>query len=256
MIRNYFKNRWGWNADQLSLTPKTRTMDLGDVVVDVVWKDIKNLHLSVRPPGGKVRITVPVRMKLETIRAFALSKLDWIKKHKKKMREQERENPREEGGPETHLVWGQPYGVKLNVVKTRPSVELKDGQLVLNVKAGFSQSRQRALLEAWYRDQVKTAAQPMLAKWEPQLGVRAQRLFIQRMKTRWGTCHYRKGHIRLNSDLARKPLPCLEYVVVHELVHLLEPSHNTRFKALMTRYMPEWKQVRNELKWLPVRREK
>jgi predicted metal-dependent hydrolase len=233
----------------------TKQIELGNIPVDVVLKDIKNVHLSVYPPTGKVRISAPSKMKLDTIRVYAISKLDWIKRQQKKIQEQERETPREYVERESHLVWGRQYLLKLNVVKTKPTVEIKYGHLVLNIRARSSKSLKCDLLDNWYREQLKTASQPLIAKWETHVGVKLKHMFIQRMKTKWGSCNYERGTIRLNTDLARKPLQCLEYVVVHELIHLLEPTHNSRFKALMEKFMPQWKQYRDQLNRLPVRHE-
>ena len=234
----------------------TKQIELGNIPVDVVLKDIKNVHLSVYPPTGRVRISAPSRMKLDTIRVYAISKLDWIKRQQKKIQGQERETPREYVERESHLVWGKQYLLKLNVVKTKPSVELKHGHLVMNVRAKSSKVYKRELLDTWYREQLNKEVQPLIAKWESNIGVKVNRLFIQRMKTKWGSCNFRKQTIRLNTDLARKPIHCLEYVVIHELVHILEPSHNSRFVTLIERFVPQWKHYRDQLNRLPVRHEK
>lgn len=230
--------------------------ELGNIAVDVVQKDIKHLHLSVYPPVGKVRISAPFRMKLDTIRVYTISKLDWIKKQQKKIREQERETPREYVDRESHLVWGKQYLLRLNVVKTKPSVEIKHNRLVMNVRAKSGKSLKRKILDTWYREQLKASIQPLIAKWETHMSVSVKHIFIQRMKTKWGSCNFKNQSIRFNTDLARKPRECLEYVVVHELVHLLEPTHNARFKSLMERFIPQWKQYRDQLNRLPVRHEK
>ncbi|HEY5038227.1 MAG TPA: SprT family zinc-dependent metalloprotease [bacterium] len=234
----------------------TRQIELGNIPVDVVLKDIKNVHLSVYPPAGRVRISAPSRMKLDTIRVYAISKLDWIKRQQKKIQEQERETPREYVERESHLVWGKQYLLKLNVIKTRPWVEVKHGHLVMNVRAKSSKALKHELLDIWYRDQLKKEAKPLITRWEAQIGVKVNRLFIQRMKTKWGSCNFKKQTIRLNTDLARKPFQCLEYVVIHELVHILEPSHNARFVSLIERFVPQWKYFRDQLNRFPVRHEK
>jgi len=209
---------------------------LGDIAVDVTLKDIKNVHLSVYPPAGRVRISAPKRMSIDTIRVFAISKLDWIKQQQTKLREQERETPREYVDRESHYVWGKRYLLTVSVSDEPPLIELKHSRMLLLVRPGTDELKRQALLEAWYREQIKTAVPPLLTLWQPLLGVRVERFFVQRMKTKWGSCSPVTSGIRLNTDLAKKPRECLEYIVVHEMVHLLEPTHNRRFVALMDRH--------------------
>jgi predicted metal-dependent hydrolase len=230
-------------------------LTLGDIAVDVVLKDIKNVHLSVHPPTGRVRISAPARMNPATIRVFAISKLAWIKQQQRKMRAQERETPRDYLDRESHFVWGKRY--LLTVVEgDRPhSVELRHSRMLLGVRPGLDEHKRQALVEGWYREQLKKAVPPLIAKWEPLVGVRVTRFFVQRMKTKWGSCSHRARTIRLNTDLARKPRECLEYLVVHEMVHILEPTHNARFVAMMDRLLPPWRFRRQQLNRLPVRHE-
>jgi predicted metal-dependent hydrolase len=230
-------------------------VDLGGISVEVIKKDIKNVHLSVYPPTGKVRISAPLRMNLDTIRVFAISKLGWIRQQQRKVREQEREPPREYLDRESHYVWGKRYLLKVIEKDAAPEVELKHGQLVLQVRPAAGEEKKQAILDEWYRTQLKAAAPPLIAKWEPLMGVKVERFFVQRMKTKWGGCSPASAGIRLNTDLARKPRECLEYIVVHEMAHLLEPTHNTRFIALMDRFMPKWQFRQEVLNRLPVRHE-
>ncbi len=229
---------------------------LRDTAVDVALKDIKNVHLSVYPPTGRVRISAPKRMRIDTIRVFAISKLDWIKQQQKTLREQERETPREYVDRESHYVWGKRYLLAISECDEPPSIELRHSRMLLRVRPRTDEDKRRALVEEWYREQMKEAVPPLLAQWQPLLGVRVDRFFVQRMKTKWGSCNHKARTIRLNTELAKKPAECLEYVVVHELVHLLEPTHNARFVALMDRFMPRWQFHRQVLNRLPVRREK
>ncbi len=228
---------------------------LGDIVIDVVLKDIKHVHLSVYPPSGRVRISAPRRMSLDTLRVFAVSKLDWIKRQQQKMIEQERETPREFLDRESHYVWGRRYLLKVIEHDQAPAVELQHSHLLLRVRPGTDENKRQAIVEDWYRSQLKQAAPPLIAKWEKLMGVKVERFFVQKMKTRWGSCNPVARSIRLNTDLVKKPRECLEYVVVHELAHLLEPSHNARFIALMDRFMPKWQFYREQLNRLPVRHE-
>jgi predicted metal-dependent hydrolase len=227
-------------------------IQLGEIAVDVIRKDIKNVHLSVHPPTGRVRISAPERMKLDTIRVFAISKLGWIKKQQKRVQEQERETPREYLDRESHYVWGKRYLLDVVEQDRSPGVELKHHKMLLRVRSGSNKLIKEAILHKWYREQVKSAAPPMLEKWQRLMGVEAEGFFVQRMKTKWGSCNTRRCTIRLNSELAKKPLECLEYVVVHELVHLIERKHNQRFLALMDQFMPKWKFYRDTLNRLPV----
>ena len=228
---------------------------LGDIDVDVVLKDIKNVHLSVHPPTGRVRISAPQRMSIDTIRVFAVSKLDWIKRQQTKLQEQERETPREYLDRESHYVWGKRYLLKVSERDEPPSIELQHNRMYLQVRPGTDTDKRQALVEAWYRVQLKMAVPPLLDRWQPRMGVKVERFFVRRMKTQWGSCNYRAHTIRLNTELAKKPAECLEYIVVHELVHLLEPTHNARFVAEMDRFLPNWQFHRQVLNRLPVRQE-
>ena len=229
---------------------------LGDIEVDVVQKDIKNVHLSIHPPTGRVRIAAPKRMHIDTIQVFAISKLDWIKQQQTKLREQEREAPRDYVDRESHYVWGRRYLLTVAERDEPPSIELKHSRMLLRVRPGTDEDKREALVEEWYREQLREAVPALLTRWQPLLGVRVERFFVQRMKTKWGSCNHKAGTIRLNTELAKKPAECLEYIVLHELVHLVEPTHNASFVALMDRFMPNWQFHRQVLNRLPVRREK
>jgi predicted metal-dependent hydrolase len=228
-------------------------IELGDIAVEVVKKDIKNLHLSVHPPAGRVRISAPLRMNLDAIRIFAISKLGWIKQQQKKLQEQERETPREYLDLESHYIWGRRYLLEVIEGNEPPAVELNHSRMRLRIRSGTREGKKQDVVEEWYREQLRQAVPPLLAKWEPLIGVKVESFFVQRMKTKWGSCNPDSKTIRLNTDLAKKPLGCLEYIIVHELVHLLEPKHNERFLILMDQFMPRWRFNRAELNRLPVR---
>ena len=231
------------------------TLKLGAITVDVVKKDIKNVHLSVYPPTGKVRISAPLRMDVETIRVFAVSKLSWIKEQQKKVTEQERESPREYVERESHYVWGKRYLLKIVEEDSPPQIELRHSKMVLKVRPATRTERRREILDEWYRGQLRVAVKPLITKWEPVMGVKVNRVFVQRMKTKWGSCSRASGNIRLNTELAKKPSECLEYIVMHEMAHIIEPTHNNRFMDLMDRLMPNWRFYRQQLNRLPVRHE-
>lgn len=227
-------------------------LKLGDIVVNVVLKDIKNVHLSVHPPTGRVSISAPSRMSFDTIRVFAISKLGWIKQQQKKLQEQDREAPREYLDRESHYVWGKRYLLTVSESDQAPFVDLNQSRILLRVRPGTDEKRRQALVEGWYRVQLKNALPPSIARWEPLLGVKVERFFVQRMKTKWGSCNPSARSIRLNTELAKKPRECLEYIVVHEMAHLIEPTHNARFITLIDRFMPKWQFYRDQLDRLPV----
>ncbi len=230
-------------------------IDLGDMRIEVLRKDIKNLHLSVLPPRGLVRVAAPRHMNLDTIRVFVISKLAWIRSQQRKMHAQERETLREYLDRESHYVWGRRYLLKRVEKDAAPAIELKHSKLVMQLRPGTDDARCQEILDGWYREQIRAAAPALIAKWEPVMGVKVGRVFVQRMKTRWGSCNPASRAIRLNTDLAKKPPECLEYIMAHEMAHLLEPTHNARFKSLMDMFMPQWQQLRDELNRLPVRHE-
>lgn len=228
---------------------------LGDLTADVLRKDIKNVHLSVHPPTGRVTISAPLRLDLDVIRVFAIAKIPWIREQQKKLLAQEREEPREYLNRESHYVWGERYLLRVLEAESSPKIELSHRSLIFHIRPGWNRARMEARLDAWYREQLKLEVPALLAKWERLMGVSVSRVFVQRMKTKWGSCNPETGTIRLNTDLAKKPRECLEYIVVHEMVHLLESTHNARFAALMDRFMPKWHYRREVLNRLPIRQE-
>ena len=230
-------------------------LELGDITVDVVLKDIKNVHLSVYPPVGRVRIAAPLHMNSDTIRVFAISKLGWIKEQQKKFQEQQREIPREYLERESHYVWGKRYLLTIVEADQSPGVELTHSHMLLNIRPDTDDYKRQAIVEGWYREQLRAAAPVIISHWEPLMGVKVERFVVRRMKTKWGSCSPDTRGIRLNTDLAKKPREYLEYVIVHEMTHLLEPTHNKRFISLMDHFMPQWQLYREELNQLPVRHE-
>ena len=230
-------------------------IQLGDIKVDVIRKRIKNIHLSVYPPTGAVRISAPERLSLDTVRVFALSKLSWIKKNQRKLQDQERESRRDYIERESHYVWGRRYLLHVIEREEPPSVRLEHSRMELTVRPNADRDKRKEFMELWYRQLVREALPPLIAKWEPIMGVTVARCTVRKMKTRWGSCTPRTRRIRINTDLAKKPPECLEYILVHEMAHLLEPTHNERFVALMDQFLPKWRHCRDELNRLPVRHE-
>lgn len=233
----------------------SQQIQLGEMPVDVVRKDIKNVHLSVHPPSGRVTIAAPAHMSLDSIRVFAITKLGWIRREQKKMREQEREAPREFLERESHYVWGKRYLLHVTEAEASPVIQLRHKRILLQVRPGTSREKCQELVEEWYRHQIREAVSPLIERWEKRLDVKVEKIFVQRMKTKWGSCNHDARTIRLNTDLAKKPPECLEYIVIHELMHLLEPTHNARFQSLMDHHHPQWRSHQDTLNRLPVRHE-
>lgn len=228
------------------------TIDLGRFTADVELKDIKNIHLSVYPPTGRVRIAAPLRMDLETIRIFAISKLSWIKKQQAKLQSQEREATREFTSSESHYYLGKRYLLKVIETESKPSVTIKHNKIVLQVKPNTDKQKKQILLQEWYREQLKTLVPKYIRKWEEKIQVKVAEFGIKKMKTKWGTCNREDKRIWINLELAKKPLECLEYIVVHEMLHMLERNHNDRFIAYMNKFLPQWRHYKEELNRLPI----
>jgi len=225
---------------------------LGEISIDVELKDIKNIHLSVYPPIGRVRIAAPSRMNLDTIRIYAISKLSWIKKQQKKFQAQVREAPREYLTKEGHYYLGARYILKVIEHDAPPAVRIKHKTIQLFIRPGTDMQKRHSIMDEWYRVQLKELVPPVIAKWEKVMGVSLSEFGIKKMKTKWGTCNRDAKRIWLNLELAKKPFHCIEYIIVHELVHLLERNHNDRFVAYMNHFLPEWKHLKNEINKLPV----
>ena len=227
-------------------------IELGDLTIDVVQKDIKNIHLSVYPPIGKVRIAAPTRLDLENIRVFAISKLGWIRKQQAKITSQEREPKREYKTRESHYYLGKRYLLNVIENKNKQSVIVKHEKLVLNVKQNATINQKKNILHEWYRERLKEIIPKLIDKWERRINVNVSEFKIRKMKTKWGTCNTVAKRICINLELARKPIICIEYIVVHEIVHLLERKHNERFIAYMNKFMPNWRTYKDELNKLPI----
>ncbi len=227
-------------------------LKLAEFTIEVTEKDIKNVHLSVNPPDGKVRISAPTGTSLDSVRLFALSKLSWIRQEHKKMSEQLREPTRQYVDRESHYVWGDRYLLKVVELDTAPTIELRNEMMIVTVRHGTTPEKIGEVVDQWLRDLVRVEATRYIQKWEPILGVKVRGLFVQKMKTQWGACNSASSTIRLNTDLAKKPLEYLEYVVVHEMAHLIEANHGSGFQMLMDRHLPNWRQVRVELNALPL----
>lgn len=234
--------------------PKTEAhqITVQSLTVDVARKAIKNLHLGVYPPDGRVRVAAPLAVSDEAVRLAVIEKLGWIKRQQSKFADQPRQGKREMVSGESHYFLGQRY--RLRVVNHEGPARVICGKshLELHVRPELDAEQRERVLTGWYREQLKQLIPPVLAQWEPKLGVQATNWGIRKMKTRWGTCNREARRIWLNLELAKKPKGCLEYVVIHELVHLLERDHNDRFRSLMDQFMPRWQIRRTILNQAPL----
>lgn len=235
------------------MTTEQHQIEVHGILVEIVRKDIKNLHLAVYPPNGRVRVAVPLRIDDEAVRLAVISRLGWIRRQQQQFEQQERQSQREIVTGESHYVQGRRY--RLNVIEHDgpPAIHLPNNTTMeLRVRPGTSRDKREAVLHRWYRQRLREQIPGLLAKWEPKVGVSVAEWGIKRMKTRWETCNIAARRIWLNLELAKKPAACLEYILVHEMVHLLERHHNDRFRELMDRLMPQWRLYRDELNRSPL----
>lgn len=230
----------------------TETIRLGDVEIAITRKAVKNVHLSVHPPAGHVTLVAPTGTRLEVARAYAISKLGWIRDQQAKLLRQARETPRQFVERESHYLWGRRYLLTVVEQDEKPSVKQDHRRITLTVRPGSTAAKREAVMNDWHRALLHAVVPSMISKWEAKLGVTVAGYFLQRMKTKWGGCNHRAGNIRLNTELVKKPKDLLEYVVVHEMLHLIEPTHSERFVALLERYYPTWRDARAELNELPL----
>ncbi len=220
---------------------------MGDISIAVIHKDIKNVHLSVHPPKGRVTISAPLKMNLETIRLFSISKLGWIRRQQAKLKNQKREPAREYIPRESHYYLGKRYLLKLIEHDAPPKVVLKHSTIELYHRKEHETEHRHEILHSWYRQQLRALVQKYIETLEKKMDVKVTDVGIRTMKTKWGTCNAKAKRIWLNTELAKKPLEHIEYVLTHEMVHLLERNHNDRFIAYMDKLMPNWRHNREEL---------
>ncbi len=221
--------------------------------VQIVRKAIKNLHLGVYPPHGRVRVAAPIRLSDDAVRLAVISKLGWINRQRAKFEAQPRQSSREMVSGESHYFLGRRYRLRIQSGSTRVGgVVLKKSAIELHVPAGTGVQQRERLLHRWYRQQLKAMIPPVVERWQARLGVQLAEWGVKKMKTRWGTCNAEARRIWLNLELVKKPVHCLEYLIVHELIHLLERRHNDRFVALMDLHLPGWRQYRQELNAAPL----
>ncbi len=229
---------------------------LGDLMVEVVFKDIKNIHLSVYPPDGMVRIAAPSRLDLDTVRVYAISRLGWIRRQQAKLQQQAREPKREYLNRESHYYMGRRYLLKMQEADHAAKVVLNHKTIELLARPQMTALQREQVLQEWYRERLKEMVPPLIALWEERMGAKVNAFTIRRMKTKWGSCNSGAGRILLNLELAKKPPHCLEYVVVHEMVHLLERKHGEPFLARMDALLPMWRACKEELNRIPLSHQK
>lgn len=248
------KRRWSEFFESLrsKVNTKYNTINLGNISINVIHKDIKNVHLSVHPPQGRVTISAPLQMDLETIRLFSISKLGWIRKQQEKLKKQKREAPREYITRESHYYLGQRYLLKVIEQKAKPKVVLKHNTIELYIRKGTSTTKRGKILQGWYRQQLRALIPQYIEKLEKKMNVKVAEIGIRIMKTKWGTCNPKANRIWLNTELAKKPIESIEYILVHEMVHLIERKHNEKFTAYMNKFLPKWKHIREELNRAPL----
>ena len=228
-------------------------IEISDISVDVVRKSIKNMHLSVYPPTGRVRIAAPLNMTDDAIKLFAISKISWIKKNQRKFESQERQTPRTYEQRESHYYEGKRYLLRVTEHNAPAKVEIKTKTYIdLYVRPNTTIEQRQNYINEWYRKQLKTQIPQLIIKWEKIIGITVDDWGVKQMKTKWGTCNIEQKRIWINLELAKKPFYCLEYIVVHEMIHLIERHHNANFLAHLEKYMPKWKLYKEELNRLPV----
>lgn len=230
----------------------TETLHLGELSIELIRKAVKHVHLSVHPPEGRITLVAPPGTRTEVARAYAISRLGWIRKQQASFANQSRETPRRFVGRETHHLWGRRYLLTVEHRDAKPSVTLDHRRIRLTVRPDSDAETRARAMHDWHRSLLHEVVPDFISKWESKLSVRLAGYFLQRMKTKWGSCNPRARHIRLNTELVKKPRDLLEYVIVHEMTHLLEPTHSERFVSLMNRHYPVWREARLELNELPL----
>jgi predicted metal-dependent hydrolase len=229
-----------------------KTIQLGEIPILVTWKAIKHVHLSVHPPSGRVTLVAPVGTPLDVARAYAISRLGWIRNHQAKLREQAREAPLRFVERESHYLWGRRHLLTIVQRETKPFVSLDHRRITLTVRPGSDARKRADVMHEWHKGLLHDIVPALIKKWELRLNVIVTGYFLQRMKTKWGSCNYKARHIRLNTQLVTKPKDLLEYVIVHEMVHLIEPTHSDRFLTILGEQYPTWREARAELNELPL----
>jgi len=230
-------------------------IELGDISILVTRKNIKNVHLSVHPPHGRVTLVAPINTRIDVARAYAISKLAWIRQQQQLLKLQSRESPREFIERESHYLWGRRYLLTIIEANGKPFVKLDHKRITLSIRPNSSTEKRAEIIHDWHKSLLHAVVPSLIEKWQVKLSVKIEGYFLQRMKTKWGSCNHKAGHIRLNTELVKKPKDLLEYVIIHEMAHLLEPTHNQRFIEILDKHYPNWNEARVELNELPLAEE-
>ncbi len=234
------------------MATETTIIRVREFDVEVVRKDIKNIHLATYPPDGRVRIAVPLHIDDDAVRAAVTAKAAWIRRQQKAFNNQARQSPREYVNGESHWVWGQRYRLELVETTAKQTAVIRGKKLKLHVRPGATRDQRAAVLARWYREELNAEVPGLITKWEPVIGANVADWGIKAMRTKWGTCNRDARRIWVNLELAKKTPTCLEYLVVHEMVHLVERGHGDRFKNLMDQFLPDWRLRRDELNHAPL----
>lgn len=234
----------------------TELIKLGDIAINVTRKDVKHVHLSVHPPDGRVTLVAPSTTRLDVARAYAITRIGWIKQQRERFSRQAREAPRQFRGRETHYLWGRRHLLKISERDEKPMIKVDHRTIHLQVRPGASRDQRARVMHGWHLGLLHRVIPELIRKWEPRIGVEVRGYFLQRMKTKWGSCNPKGGTIRLNTELVKKPRDMLEYVIVHEMIHLIEPKHTNAFFRHLDRVYPNWSVVRSELNELPLSAER
>lgn len=230
----------------------SETIRLGELSIAVTRKDVKHVHLSVHPPAGRVTLVAPTSTRLDVARAYAASRIGWIRAQQSKLTEQARETPRQFIERESHYLWGRRHLLTVIERDEKPVVRVDHKRITLVVRPGTDLAGRGRVMHEWHKGLLHELVPRLIEKWQGRLGVEVTSYFLQRMKTKWGNCNHGSGTIRLNTELVKKPKDLIEYVVVHEMLHLLEPTHSERFIALLDEHYPTWREARAELNALPL----
>lgn len=241
------------------MTVKSTLIKIGELDIQLTRKDIKNLHISVMPPDGDVRVSAPKAMTDTAVRMAVIHRIPWIRRQQASFANQDRQSTRQMLSGETHYLWGRRYRLEVIEIdngQNRPNeIKLKSGRLKLYVSPHTTTENKAKILNDYYRMRLKARVPDILDKWATRLDISVESWQIKRMKTKWGSCSVEDRRIWLNLELAKKPINCLEYIILHELVHFKERNHNTQFKAILDTYMPDWRSRRDMLNQMPLDQE-
>ena len=237
------------------MSTASASLTVRGIDIDVIYKDIKNLHIGVYPPAGRVRVAAPKRLDDQQVRLAVIKRLSWIRKQRDQLRTAARQTEREMVTGESHYVWGARRRLKVIDRPGRAHIEVDGDRLLLYVPAGTTSQDRRTVLDRWYRTQLRHELAGLIVNWENRLELSVPKWSIRRMKTKWGSCNRQTRHIWFNVELAKKHPDCLEYIVVHEMTHYLERNHGDRFTSLMDQHMPDWRRRRAQLNDAPLAEE-